>query len=464
MKKLFMGLLCKSMAALAVVILSLGAHAQNAIEVQRFQQWGREYLTVTNNWNGIFATVVKGELPSVLSVITEINGLSTTEMTPEDFYRQLTSKEQCMLAYQQKQNGVNTPKNCIITPRMNYYLAEGVETISPFEKPDNINISSDIDVDFFKYSTYDVSVTGSDPLTDKNILERLCQVFEGRGMKRNQETPDVYFTVAKSLQQSTNSVYVPKTSQVVNTGSTSSWQKNIFTGKQYLATQQHYTTVSSGGYTHTNVNATFHLIFTVFDGERVRRKENEPVVWRLDYNEFSSNAIDLMESVNTGVAYWCMNYPFAQPMFSYSINTVGVAFSSPDDIITGQVIDVLPGTDAYEKGLRGGMTIERAYQHGAWTFVGAHNKRTYFKANSYKKKNGGFLIPILEGWIPIPLVFPLKTKNVPTEYLTKKRTRMVSSRTPKQYFVVRDGDGSTFKIRAPFEKAQYNYEYIPTMQ
>ena len=73
--------------------------AQNPIEVQRFKQWGHDYLTVTNNWNGIYATAIDGELPPLLSVVTEIMGESTQNMSVNKFQEILRENQQVTIKY-----------------------------------------------------------------------------------------------------------------------------------------------------------------------------------------------------------------------------------------------------------------------------------------------------------------------------------------------------------------------------
>lgn len=429
--------------------------AQNLIEVQRFKQWGHEYLTVTNTWNGIYAKAIDGEVPPLLSVVTEVMGETTKGMTVDEFQGLLRRNQQVSMKYLQKVDGQIVGKSCTIA-KFDYYFAEGVETIAPLAKPSSININSDGDIDFFDFCTYDFKVEGDDPLTDKSILEQISLVFDGRGMKRDTLNPDLILTISKTLQQTANSVYVPETKQVVNTGSTTSLQRNVFTGKNYLATQQHNTIITSGGYTHTNVSATFHLILTVMDGKKLRKDPSSlPVVWKLDYNEFSSSAIDIMSTVNNGVSYWCMNYPFAQPKFSYGIKTIGVAFRSYEDIRTGEIVAVLPETDAWNKGLRPGYKIEKAYMGGAYALWWYQHKRPYFIADSYKEKNRSFIMVGYGVLIPIPI--PVRVKNHPYDYLSLDKESIWGK---KPTFVIRDELGKEFKIKGMLEKTEYNYEYI----
>lgn len=96
-------LLCQLFFLLAYVSV---ACATNPLEVKRFKQWGYKYLTVTNNWNGMFANVVSGDLPPTMALITAVNGESTEEMTPETFDKKLSQGGDFTIDYIEKDNGV----------------------------------------------------------------------------------------------------------------------------------------------------------------------------------------------------------------------------------------------------------------------------------------------------------------------------------------------------------------------
>lgn len=76
-------------------------------------------------------------------------------------------------------------------------------------------------------------------------------------------------------------------------------------GQNYLLNRVVSNTVyHSKSYTHTGVNATFHLEFTIIKNEAGKEKSECAVIWKLDYNYFSSSAIDIVEEVKHGVSYW----------------------------------------------------------------------------------------------------------------------------------------------------------------
>ena len=80
---------------------------EHSIEVQRFSQWGHDYLTVTNTWNGFYLSAVNGEIPPTLAVVTEINGESTKDMSVTQFYRIVDGSSKLSIKYLQKENGKN---------------------------------------------------------------------------------------------------------------------------------------------------------------------------------------------------------------------------------------------------------------------------------------------------------------------------------------------------------------------
>lgn len=200
---------CVMLSLFAMVVL-----ATNPLEVKRFKQWGHEYLTVSNNWNGLFAEVESGELPPVMALITAINGQSTKSMSVEAFDKIMSKEKHFMVDYIEKDEGVNKEKTVVFKSNKGYLA--GMEKVAPDAKPATVNMNSDSDIDFFDYNTYDFIIEGNDKLTDKEIYENLAIAFENRGLKRSTENPDLIFKIEKTFNQHSNSTYVPETRQIVN--------------------------------------------------------------------------------------------------------------------------------------------------------------------------------------------------------------------------------------------------------
>ncbi len=424
---------------------------QNFIEVVRFEQWGRDYLTVANNWDGLCSEVVKGELPPLLAVVTAINGITTKDMSREEFYREAANGT-VVLDYLVKLGGKNVQKQVELMPK-NYHLAF-TKLTAPIGQPININIVNDTEVDYFDYNTFDVVATGDDKLVDKNILDILSQPFIERGMKRDSKNPDVIFTVEKSLQQTTNSVYVPESQQVVTTGFTTTYGKNKKTGKAYTTTTAKNKVYRSGGYTHTGVSATFHLSFSILKNDTTKTLEEKPVIWKLDYNRFASTAINVIGEASSQISFWCAQYPFNKPTFSYELETSGIAFESEEAVKTGEVLDVLPESNAYSKGLRGGDRILKVYAPGVYALILGQTKVTHFNVESQKKQTSSAYL--LFGFIPIGTYKYENCAVTGGNYLTEDR----GGSTRRKFKVLKKETGKKTKIKAPFKAMTRNYEYI----
>lgn len=469
----------KSIILLAALLVGLASHAQlltgiigevqtqrssisntvsapNALEVRRFKQWGHKYLTVTNNWDGLFADVVSGELPPLLSLVTAIDGESTESMTPDMFGKKISQKGNITIDYIEKDNGINHVKQVVLKAK-SYYLA-GLSKEIPDTKPTTVNLVADSDIDFFDYNTYDFILEGDDKLTDKEIYETLAASFENRGLKRSTENPDLVFKMQKDFRQNSNSTYVPETSHIVNTGATtSSWKDKK--GNIHVNTYQNNRVVKTGGYTHTTNSSSLHVLFVAFDGKKYRENpESMPIVWKLDFNGFFDSLVSMMEVMKTSVSYWCNSYPFAGHIFSYNIKTYGVAFRSYDDQPTGEILDVLKGTDAYNKGLRAGDKIMRIYKGKIWLTFYYQGRSTYFKADSFKEKRKSWWMPAY--MIPIPIPFPRNVKQHYFDYLGSNIGENNCNQN-KLHYVIMDSSGNKSEIRSNgFALSNYGYEYI----
>ena len=443
---------------LALCTLCTTAMAENAIEAKRFKQWGRQYLTLTNNWDGLLCTTVSGELPPVLSLITSINGQSTDDMSAETFSKIVSQSSDITLEYIEKDNGVNHNKKCVLSTKKNYFIESGLNKTPTANTPNTISLSSDSEIDFFNYNTFDFSIGEDDKLTDKDIAEALSKVFESRGLKRTSDNPDLIFKFSKRYNQNSNSTYVPEQRQVVNTGAnTYTWKDRK--GNVHANTVVNNSVVTSGGYTKTTNTSELHLLLQAYDGNKLRENpQSNPLVWQLDFNDFYQYFTNMLALVKNNVSYWARCYPFNKQMYSYSVSTRGIVFKNQEDMRTGEIVDVLEGTDAYEKGLRAGQKIMKVYKGGSYLIFWLSSKTTYFKADSYKEKNKAWTMAAF--YIPIPIPFPRSVTNHPYDYLTPGLGNN-NINGAQLHYIVKSPDGSEFDIRTDgFKNSFYNYEYI----
>ena len=176
-----------------------------------------------------------------------------------------------------------------------------------------------------------------------------------------------------------------------------------------------------------------------------------------------------MDEAQNGISYWCLNYPFSEPKFSYKVSTSSLVFKSAETIGTGELVDVLPGTYAYEKGLRGGDKIMKVKIPAIyWFWFGSVGKRCCFAADNNQKKYHsfiwiGYLVPYI-----VPLPFPIFTcKNLgynnSTKYLSYNSEYHCYA--VKMTYLIRKQNGTTEKIKTRYPKSlmeggNFFYEYI----
>lgn len=417
----------------------------NGINCRRIAAWCPDYPTVINTWDGL---MIEGECPPVMAVIRSIDGVDAAEITDDNCNAILCDGNAHRLVYEHKVGGRNVVKEITFKSAT---LWVDFEENNPIQKPDNINMFSDYDVDFFKYNTFDFVLEGKDKLSDKSIVNKLEEVLVAKGLKRNAENPDLIIKMQKSLEQQTNSVYVPETKQVVATGATAQTRYNLFTGKPYVATTVHNKVVTSGGYTHTGVNATFKLQLSVYDGNSLRAgtAEEDAMVWQLDYNKFASEAIDIMDVVSNEVWFYFYNYPFNNNVYSYNFQTLGVAFRNEDEAVGGYFYKVFDGSPLAEAGFCSGDQLKKAYTSGIFALFGWASRHTLFKQNTEVGKKHWHIDCIL-----IP--YPGYTKQR-ADYLTKTSVYW----TGKTNYLVYDGqDERKITIRDDFSEKVIDHRYI----
>ena len=112
MKKLFIFM----MLLFTKSIYAESGYAEHALMVHRLSYWAPEYLTVTNNWNNMFFSNAPSTLKS-LSVITEIDGQSTKDMEPEDFYKIIDNANSFSITYMSKIRGENRSYTHQLVPK-----------------------------------------------------------------------------------------------------------------------------------------------------------------------------------------------------------------------------------------------------------------------------------------------------------------------------------------------------------
>ena len=160
----------------------------------------------------------------------------------------------------------------------------------------------DEEVDWTKFKTYDYVITSNDVLLERDLLEKIASKFARVGLKRDQENPDIVFSIVKDANQSIDYTYVPKTEQQVMTGSDS---KAVYGWKgAYLGsiTTNNYKTVTSGGYTQKTASTSAYLEVNVLETSRIGEKVI-PLIWQMKYH-YNANAEVDVEKVYENAIDW----------------------------------------------------------------------------------------------------------------------------------------------------------------
>lgn len=327
-----------------------------AIEVDRLSNWAPDYLTVINNYNNM---CIEPYTPTLkyMSVVTSINGITTEGMQPEEFYRIIDQSPTFTLTYMTKTNGVN--KNYTETfKKKNGQLLITSQQMNESMKPSTINILSDVDVDFFKFNTFDYRLAGDDQLMDKSIMQVFADFLKDKGMKRVTDNPDIYLYVTKDVNNKIESIYVPKYTTTTSTGDTGIGISN-FLGVSGLniggSSGSAQTETKDEGSMKTNVVADAYLEFSILDAKKLDSKE-APVVWQLTYSEHRTSEIRLLEAVKTWIGEWMNQYPFNEPCVSSMAYTWGVFCN--DFVADPTISDIVEGSKATQFGCKVGDKIK----------------------------------------------------------------------------------------------------------
>lgn len=376
-------------------------YSQLPIVVRNVPEWCSDYPTVINNWNGMFIRSIEGTLPPVLSVVTSINGNSTKGMTIEHFNSLLMSRTSSNIQYSIKEEGNNKIKNCIIKYYKNIYWPEGITMDVPEKFNPNISIKNIKNSSVFNYSTFAYLIGSLTEIDEENVLKEVEKGLNSFGFIRSDDTSkaDMIITLSKGRDE-------------------------------------------YNGYSYT---------LTLLDGKRLN-EGIERAIWTLNISNINNDNVEriLKESIFKSI----LNFPFDQPAYSTSIETLGVAFDSKETVKSGRILHVLKGTDAYNKGLRGGDLITKAYagaRYGSplWSKL----RRYYFKPNRDDgDKNWG---------VDLLLFFPIIpqfTYNNATTYLSDSKRRGGSG--SGNHFNVRKSSGYSIIMDAPFQMSTLLFKYI----
>ncbi len=144
----------------------------------------------------------------------------------------------------------------------------------------------DPEAKFEQYNIFDFEYTSTEnPIMEKQLASVLQGQLEQKGMKRDQENPDLLVFI--SFYNGNEKQYIPPTSKVTTRYQ---YQWDIWSGwgnKPYVESQQ------QGGYTQVTYMCSFKVV--MMDAKKAKTNpRTPPIVWQSEYSETSDKEIDLM--------------------------------------------------------------------------------------------------------------------------------------------------------------------------
>lgn len=390
------------------------------IEVKRFHDWGRDYLTVTSM---NFAYGNKGSQPCGFelvadsmdvsvgfrapehgSVIVSINDISTLGMSENQFYEILDSNENTGVKLSFYPIGERSLAQIFIKKANNlpeFFIKSELtwedimnqknwkREAQEFTKRRASNFKKfkvfytelvDDDYDWFNAQTYDFVINGTDPLSDKKILEKFAESLWY--MKRDTENPDVLLFVSKHADESITSTYVPPTSRTINTGSIITPQYNYLTKTYSYITRAKNKTVTEGGYTNTTTDTDIFMELAILDAKRINDPDQStpPIIYQFTVKRHVSNPnFNIMDEY---LSY--ASYPITLNPIECKTQTLKKEFFEPQIKIgeNNVITYVKDGSIAQQEGFKEGDIIihtkvmgrKRLYKHKEYLDIGKEYK------------------------------------------------------------------------------------------
>lgn len=371
------------------------SYAEHALMVHRLSYWAPDYLTVTNNWNNMFFSNAPSTLKS-LSVITEIDGQSTKDMEPEDFYAIIDNETSFTITYSTKIRGENKTYTQTLTPKKGkllLYDVSGEYIIYPSNDDDEwyynyhdteqrgygtyavgltpkeeTSIMADQNVDFSKFNTFDYMVAGDDYSVDLGLLQSISKELERKGLKYNPDNPDIYLYLTKDSHSNIESIYVPNIVSTTRTTSTTIGHLHVYYGNynswgsgRSSTIENSTTNTQDRGHTKAFVDADLYLQLSILDAKKMDRT-NPPVVWQMVHNRHfikETNIIEWAKRLHVAV----YSYPLSSQKIGRRIRTWGIFFQNYLSN-SGVVSDIVNNGWGDMHGIRRGNSLKQVKSDG----------------------------------------------------------------------------------------------------
>lgn len=395
---------------------------KHIIEVGRYSDYGKNYLTITDP-NIIWIDKV-GETQPIHptytiddpklgndarflfdgDLILEVDGVSAAGWTKEKFYKMIDGRHDIIkLKIRSKTNSKIIEYETKIFPLYelpdnlavygNSLAISGGQTPSQERKKGKASYEErlDEDFDFFPCLFYDFYLSSSDPLLDKEILKEMSF----GSLKRDEERPDILITIARNADESISSTYIPPSSRVVNEGSTTRVRYNYLTKQNDYITTQKNRTIYEGGYTKETKTADIFLEIAALDVKKLNDKSTNhpPVVWKTTAKRHVVNPEFNYNEDLKAYASWMALPPSDRTVYVKKTiyAPVGVLYSEEDPLVIKEVIrgsraekiGLMPGDKLlkanmpYSQMRYGPKYVKKDLKKKGWAVVGYYLDETY---------------------------------------------------------------------------------------
>lgn len=372
-------------------------YAEHALMVKRLSCWAPDYLTVTNNWDNLFFSGAPSTLKT-LSVITEINGESTKDMEPQDFYAILDRSSTVSLKYMTKIRGENKSYAYTLSKKKGIlwcdycegyitkesflnrsYPEDDMNNYFSYEKRREIreykyeygpsaaectSMMADPNIDLFQFNTFDYMVTDEDYTMDLGLVQSIAKELEKKGLRFEPDKPDLHIYLTKNIDASIESIYVPNIVSETTSSSRTIGRMHIYYGNYNTwgrgssnTTSRSSTQVSDNGVLKTLADGDLYVQIAILDAQKMDGAR-PPVVWQMVHKRHFTtefNAIEKIKELHVAL-HW---YPLPEVDDRAGVlQTFGLFFQEKLSK-SGIVSDVADGSWASNNGIQPGFVLQR---------------------------------------------------------------------------------------------------------
>lgn len=380
-------------------------------------------------------------MPGIFDFILSVNGKDVkTENGMDEF---LNNDVVTVTCYQWPNNVYDvTFRNILYNPEHNTgdMLSRAIVPLYRTSIPD-MDIIKAKDIDFSEYKTYDFLIEGGDPLVDEELLDYFVKASPiAENMTRDKENPDVIFRIAKSLDKSFSTTYIPPTKEVVSTTTRLNPVYNYITRTTSYEARQSQQTIEKKGRTEVTSLSDIYLEIVALDAKKLNDpgQVTAPEIWKMVYSSSNVNNNNTAMQQYKDILDFCA-YPFStQAPYMVGIPTyMGARLVTSDDHKSLRVIDVAPYSQASELGLQPGDEIIKI--NGKNEFLRKDMSKKGYSLLETKILLGDLYVSLLQAMTLIIMEDLGLISHSIDLYLSNVEFKGLNSNKDNEFTVLRDG-------------------------